>query len=154
MTNDLNRRPFLQESRLRGLTISLPDWADANRKRTGLRLQWQTLFQDFDVVLCPAMPTPAFAHDHSPQRTRQLDIDGRLVVYGDQIVWPVSQRCLACRRLWRRSAAPEQGCRLACRSWAGILKITPRSRSLDRSSANMADLSRRRLCRAEGPAGF
>ena len=27
--------------------------------------------------LCPPMPTAAFPHDHSPQRTRQLDIDGK-----------------------------------------------------------------------------
>ena len=33
------------------------------------------------------MPTPAFPHDHSPQRSRQLDIDGDKVPYNDQIVW-------------------------------------------------------------------
>ena len=73
--------------RLRGLTISYPDWVRANRVRAGLRQQWQSLFQDFDVVLCPAMPTPAFSHDHTPKLIRQLDIDGKLVVYDDQIVW-------------------------------------------------------------------
>lgn len=50
-------------------------------------MQWLSLFQDFDVVLCPAMPTPAFPHDHTPQQTRQIDIDGKLVTYDDQIVW-------------------------------------------------------------------
>jgi amidase len=73
--------------RLRGLTMSHPDWVRANRVRGGLRQQWQALFQDFDVVLCPAMPTAAFPHDHSPQRSRQLDIDGNKVPYNDQIVW-------------------------------------------------------------------
>ena len=73
--------------RLRGLTISFPDWVRANRVRAGLRQQWRSLFQDFDVVLCPAMPTPAFPHDHTPKLIRQLDIDGKLVVYDDQIVW-------------------------------------------------------------------
>ena len=38
-------------------------------------------------MLCPAMPTPAFPHDHAPKPIRQLDIDGKLVVYDDQIVW-------------------------------------------------------------------
>jgi amidase len=57
--------------RVRGLTMSHPDWVRANRLCSGLRQQWQSLFQEVDVVLCPAMPTPAFPHDHSPQRRRQ-----------------------------------------------------------------------------------
>jgi amidase len=73
--------------RLRGLSISYPDWVRANRVRGGLRAQWQSLFRDFDVVLCPPMPTPAFLHNHSARLTRQIDIDGRAVCYDDQIVW-------------------------------------------------------------------
>jgi amidase len=55
--------------------------------RAGMRQRWQGLFQEVDVVLCPAMPTPAFPHDHSPPRTRMLDVDGKPVSYDDQIVW-------------------------------------------------------------------
>ena len=73
--------------RLRGPTTTHPDWVRANRVRTGLRQRWQGLSRDFNVVLCPAMPTPAFPHDHSPQRKRLLDIDGKQVIYDDQIVW-------------------------------------------------------------------
>jgi amidase len=73
--------------RLRGLTISHPDWVQASRARAGLTQRWQALFQDVDVVLCPPMPSLAFSHDHSPGRTRRLDIDGKSVTYGDQIVW-------------------------------------------------------------------
>ena len=43
--------------------------------------------REFDVVLCPAMPTPAFRQDHSPFAGRRLDIDGKHVPYGDQVVW-------------------------------------------------------------------
>jgi amidase len=77
----------LAATRLRGLTISHPDWMHASRVRAGMRQQWQSLFRDFDVLLCPPMPTPAFHHDHSPQRTRLIDIDGKLIPYDDQIVW-------------------------------------------------------------------
>jgi amidase len=77
----------LAASRLRGLTISHPDWVRTTRIRGGLRQKWQELFRDIDVVLCPAMPTPAFPHDHSPQRNRQLDIDGTKIPYLDQIAW-------------------------------------------------------------------
>jgi amidase len=77
----------LMANRLRGLTISHPDWVHKSRLRAEMRSQWQGLFREFDVVLCPAMPTPAFPHDHSLQRSRTLDVDGKLVYYDDQIVW-------------------------------------------------------------------
>lgn len=73
--------------RLRGLTISHPDWVQASRVRAGMTQRWQALFQDVDVVLCPPMPSLAFPHDQSIGRTRQLDIDGKLVNYVDQVAW-------------------------------------------------------------------
>jgi len=33
------------------------------------------------------MPTPAFAHDHAPRQTRQLDVDGTKIPYSDQLAW-------------------------------------------------------------------
>jgi amidase len=62
-------------------------WVRTSRNRNGQRSRWQALFQDLDVIVCPPMPTTAFPHDHSPTRTRQLDIDGKKVRYFDQIVW-------------------------------------------------------------------
>jgi hypothetical protein len=59
----------------------------ASRLRIGLRQRWQLLFRDFDIVLCPPMPTAAFPHDHSARWERYLDIDGATVPYGDQIAW-------------------------------------------------------------------
>src|SRR5271166_6625958 len=74
-------------ARLRGLTMTHAAWIKTGRVRTGLRARWQALFQDVDVVLCPPMPTAAFPHDHSPMRTRELDIDGKKVPYGNQLAW-------------------------------------------------------------------
>jgi amidase len=73
---------------LRGRVLSHRDWLLATRIRNRLRQQWRDLFQEFDVVLCPSMPTPAFPHDHSLQPDRRLDIDGKQVAYEDQFVWP------------------------------------------------------------------
>nr|WP_269785906.1 amidase family protein [Streptomyces antimycoticus] len=43
---------------------------------------------EFDVVLCPAMPTPAFPHDHTrDQWDRRITIDGEEHAYADQLVW-------------------------------------------------------------------
>ncbi len=78
----------LEAYRLRGLTISHPEYLRASQVRGDLRARWQALFQDVDVVLCPPMPTPAFPHDHSkPQYLRQIDIDGKKAPYDNQMVW-------------------------------------------------------------------
>jgi amidase len=77
----------LAASRLRGLVIDHLEWVQVTYMRNGLRQRWQNLFQEVDVVVCPVMPTPAFPHDHSPHRTGQLDVDGKLIPYDDQIAW-------------------------------------------------------------------
>jgi amidase len=72
---------------MRGRVLSHRDWLLASRRRNALRQQWRDLFREFDVVLCPAMPTPAFPHDHSPIEERRLDIDGKPIPYEDQFAW-------------------------------------------------------------------
>ena len=79
----------LAVERSRGLAITHRDWRRADRVRTGLAQRWREFFKERDVVICPAMPTLAFPHDHSqPQRNRRLDIDGEKYSYDDQLVWP------------------------------------------------------------------
>ena len=73
--------------RLRGFTISHAEWILASRRRGALRGRWLALFDDIDVVLCPAMPTAAFLHDHTPMAARELDIDGQKRPYSDQLAW-------------------------------------------------------------------
>ena len=52
------------------------------------RQQWHELFTEFDIVLCPAMPTPAFPHGQRPdQWNRRILIDGTAHDYADQLVW-------------------------------------------------------------------
>ncbi|MDU6244296.1 MAG: amidase family protein, partial [Bradyrhizobium sp.] len=73
----------------RGIALSHRDWVQANNARFGLRAQWRALFESFDAVICPIMPTPAFPHDHSPdQRERRISIDGVAHDYNDQLAWP------------------------------------------------------------------
>jgi amidase len=78
----------LAAERLRGSALSHRDWAAADTTRVRHRRQWRDLFAEFDVVLCPVTPTPAFPHDHSlDQSSRHLTIDGTDHNYGDQLVW-------------------------------------------------------------------
>jgi amidase len=79
----------LRAERLRGVALSHRDWLTASAGRTRLRAQWRELFNSFDAVICPVMPTPAYVQDHSPeQETRRITIDGRDYPYPDQLVWP------------------------------------------------------------------
>ncbi len=79
----------LAAERLRGMLLSHRDWLYANGARSQHRAQWRTLFKEFDVIICPIMPTAAYPHDHSPdQDTRTITIDGRPYPYTDQLIWP------------------------------------------------------------------
>ncbi len=79
----------LAAERLRGAALSHRDWVMCDGQRAGLRAQWRALFGEFDAVVCPIMPTPAYPHDHSPdQETRRIVVDGKDFPYVDQLVWP------------------------------------------------------------------
>jgi amidase len=79
----------LDAEQIRGILLSHRDWVIANAGRTRLRAEWRELFKQFDAVICPVMPTPAFPHDHSePQQSRRIAIDGVLHPYTDQLAWP------------------------------------------------------------------
>jgi amidase len=72
----------------RGIVCSHREWIEANDHRERLRQQWRAFYAEFDVVVCPVMPTVAFPHDHTPDRgDRRIDIDGGDYRYGDQMVW-------------------------------------------------------------------
>ena len=79
----------LGAERLRGLTLSHRDWVIADGARARLRAQWRELFKQYDAVICPIMPTPAYPHDHSPdQEIRRIHVDGEPHVYANQLAWP------------------------------------------------------------------
>lgn len=78
----------LDAARLRGMVLSHRDWIAVNNRRELHRHGWRQLFGEFDAVVCPITPTPAFGHDHDPDLLgRRLDIDGVEHAYFDQLVW-------------------------------------------------------------------
>ncbi|MEV7554644.1 amidase [Amycolatopsis sp. NPDC089917] len=78
----------LDAARLRGMVLSHLDWIEANGRRELHRHGWRRFFAEFDAVVCPITPTPAFPHDHNPDPLqRRLDIDGVGYPYFDQLVW-------------------------------------------------------------------
>ena len=63
-------------------------WARANGLRQHQRAAWAGLFEDYDVVLAPVMPTAAFTHDtERPITERTLDIDGTEVPHLLAMAW-------------------------------------------------------------------
>ncbi|MFS7879443.1 amidase [Streptomyces asiaticus] len=78
----------LDAARLRGMAFSHRDWIEADNRRELHRHGWRQLFTEFDAVVCPITPTPAFPHDHNPDLLeRRIDIDGTDYPYLDQLVW-------------------------------------------------------------------
>ncbi len=78
----------LDAVRLRAMVFSHREWLEANNLREVHRHDWRQLFAEYDAVVCPVTPTPAFPHDHSPNLLeRHLDIDGVEYPYFDQLVW-------------------------------------------------------------------
>ncbi|MFC7829019.1 amidase [Streptomyces sp. NPDC057375] len=78
----------LDAARLRGMVFSHRDWLAANDRRELHRHGWRRFFAEFDAVVCPITPTPAFPHDHDPDLLeRRIDIDGVEYPFFDQLVW-------------------------------------------------------------------
>ena len=72
---------------MRGFSLTHRDWLTVMRTRNELRQQFRNIFKDFDLVLCPVMPTPAFPHNHSKHEKRQIEIDGSLFPFSNQFAW-------------------------------------------------------------------
>jgi amidase len=78
----------LDATRLRSIVFTHRDWMAANHRRELHRHGWRQLFAEFDAVVCPITPTPAFPHDHNPNpMERRISIDGGQHPYFDQLVW-------------------------------------------------------------------
>ncbi|MFC9438644.1 amidase [Nocardia sp. NPDC057030] len=78
----------LDATRLRAIALSHRGWVDANNRRELHRHGWRQLFAEFDAVVCPITPTPAFPHTHDGDLdNRHIDIDGVEYPYFDQLVW-------------------------------------------------------------------
>lgn len=79
----------LGAERTRGTVMSHREWIQTDVARARVEQQWSLFFRDWDVVLYPPGPVPAFPHDHSaPIEARHIEIDGEEYPYYDAcFVW-------------------------------------------------------------------
>jgi len=77
----------LNAMRMRGFSSNYRDYFLQTRVREHIRLAWLTLFDSYDVILCPVMPTVAYKHDHREFEHRSLEVNGKEESYLDQFVW-------------------------------------------------------------------
>jgi len=63
------------------------EWVRQCNRRAALRQAWNAFFEDWDILLCPQMPTTAFRHDHSPFAARTVQVDGAEQNYLRQVFW-------------------------------------------------------------------
>jgi amidase len=74
---------------LRATGIEHGAWLALNERRARMRRAWSAFFREWDVLLCPVIATPAFAHHHEGDpMTRMLEVDGRTTRYNEQLFWP------------------------------------------------------------------
>lgn len=76
-----------QATRQRALVSSHRDWIRAQRVRLAISHRWRELFREWDVVICPILPTTAFLHDDTEIDQRTIDVDGQRIPYGLQGIW-------------------------------------------------------------------
>jgi amidase len=63
-------------------------WLMVNDRRHQMRLLWDSFFEDWDVMICPAAASAAFPHDQKGERhERTIPINGRQVPTTDQLFW-------------------------------------------------------------------
>ena len=72
----------------RNITQTARAYLSAREARNRHKAAWATFFEDFDALLCPVTPTPAFPHDHNPDvDARTIRVNGVSKPYGDQFTW-------------------------------------------------------------------
>jgi amidase len=71
----------------RATVISHREWMRTNTRREKLRNAWGAFFEEWDILICPQMATPAFPHDHSNFVERTITVDNIEQPYFQQLFW-------------------------------------------------------------------
>jgi amidase len=71
------------------LSGSHRQWLRADEQRTAIRRVWAEWYEQHDLLLCPVLNLPAFAHQQEDDfMTRQITINGESRSYLELVSWP------------------------------------------------------------------
>ena len=72
----------------RAIASTHRDWVAMDERRFGLRHRWAAFFERFDLLICPAAPTPAFPHNQvGPRWERMVPVNGQGRPSTDGLYW-------------------------------------------------------------------
>ena len=71
-----------------GLEASAAEYIGWLSERERFRQSYRDFFRDWDVLLAPITIVPPFPHTDAPWPMRTVDVNGRAVQYGLQVVYP------------------------------------------------------------------
>ena len=99
-----------------GVCLSHRDWLRVNEQRLEVAAKWAAFFEDFDVLICPALSTAAFPHSEVPPQVRTIAINGHEVPFENQLFWAGYAGLAHLPASVARSASAQTACRSASRS--------------------------------------
>jgi len=74
---------------IRSVDMSHREWLGLNDRRGHMRRAWGVFFQEYDVLLCPVLATPALPHRQDGDTwERTIQVDGAEISYNDLLFWP------------------------------------------------------------------
>ena len=96
VARDLQAGPRSYPTRIaRAVRLTHHDFLALQEQQEQLRRAWARFFENYDLILCPIMPTVAFPHDqsgsgpgHIAQYSRRVTVDDNSVPYLNGLQWP------------------------------------------------------------------
>jgi amidase len=74
---------------VRTVDMTHREWLRLNERRFQVRRAWGAFFQDWDVLLCPVIATPALPHMQQGETwERRITVNGQAMPYNDMLFWP------------------------------------------------------------------
>jgi amidase len=84
----LGAHPAYVKQLARAHAMRQREWLAANNRRHELRLQWETFFHHYDILLCPQAATPAFIQNQMGERwERMIPVNGEPQPSTTQLFW-------------------------------------------------------------------
>ncbi|MEE3058639.1 MAG: amidase family protein, partial [Pseudomonadota bacterium] len=72
----------------RGALLAHREWLVWHEMKARLSAKWAAVFENIDVLLAPATPTPAMPHmQDEPFSEREINVNGVQRPYSDNVVW-------------------------------------------------------------------